>query len=102
MARWVQLPPFEEPEASRGRRVEIDGRWIAVFVVDGALHALDDTCPHRGGPLGDGMLEGRAVACPWHGWEFDVTTGCNVHSADVTVRKYPLESRADGIWVDLE
>ena len=49
------------------------GRVIALFNVDGTFYALDGVCPHQGGPLGQGTLEGCIVTCPWHGWQFDVT-----------------------------
>lgn len=52
-----------------------DGREIALFNVDGNIYALDNACPHMGGPLGEGELENGCVTCPWHGWQFDVKTG---------------------------
>lgn len=55
--------------------VEIDGKLIALFNVDGAVHAIDHNCTHRGGPLAEGLLEGTEVTCPWHGAVFDVTSG---------------------------
>ena len=58
-----------------GAEVVADGRIFAVFNVDGTIHVLDGICPHAGGPLGKGMLRGNIVTCPWHGWQFDVSTG---------------------------
>ena len=57
--------------------VDLDdtGRGIALFNVGGELFALDNTCPHAGGPLGEGTLQGDLVRCPWHGWKFNVRTG---------------------------
>lgn len=52
-----------------------EGVEIALFKVDGKVFALENSCPHMGGPLGEGDLEGCVVTCPWHGWQFDVTTG---------------------------
>jgi len=102
MGLWKRIDEFAEPPAGRGTCVEVDGVRLAVFRVNGALCALAGTCPHRGGPLGEGMLEGQVVACPWHGWEFDVTTGANVHAPEISVRRYPLETRPDGVWAELE
>jgi nitrite reductase (NADH) small subunit/3-phenylpropionate/trans-cinnamate dioxygenase ferredoxin subunit len=48
---------------------------IALCNVDGRIYALDNTCPHAGGPLGEGTLDGEHIACPWHGWKFHVSTG---------------------------
>ena len=55
--------------------VEVQGRKIALFNVDGTIYAIDDTCTHSGGPLSEGVLSGSAVICPWHGAEFDLRTG---------------------------
>jgi nitrite reductase (NADH) small subunit len=51
------------------------GREIALFNIQGQICALENICPHMGGPLGEGDLEGCVVTCPWHGWEFDVRSG---------------------------
>jgi nitrite reductase/ring-hydroxylating ferredoxin subunit len=48
---------------------------VAVFNVDGKFYVLKNECPHAGGPLGEGFLDGPVVTCPWHGWQFDVTSG---------------------------
>jgi nitrite reductase (NADH) small subunit len=52
--------------------VEFGGERVAVFNVDGAFHAISDTCPHAGGPLSEGYVEDGRVVCPWHGWCFDL------------------------------
>lgn len=63
-----------------------DGREIALFNIEGNIYALDNTCPHMGGPLGEGELEGSCITCPWHGWQFDVKTGLcsNMPGEDAT------------------
>lgn len=53
----------------------VKSREIAVYNIDGTLYAIDNTCPHAGGPLSDGWRKGTVVTCPWHAWSFDVTTG---------------------------
>jgi len=64
-------------EVSEGGSAEVvaEGLIFAVFNVDGVFHVVDGICPHAGGPLGKGMLRGCIVTCPWHGWQFDVTSG---------------------------
>lgn len=69
MATLTELPPGGSKE------VEHEGRIYALFNVDGRLSAIDGICPHQGGPLAEGVLEGDWVTCPWHGWQFDVSTG---------------------------
>jgi nitrite reductase/ring-hydroxylating ferredoxin subunit len=83
------------------RDVNIGGKEIALANVDGRFHAINNTCLHRGGPLGQGMLESRVVTCPWHGWQFDVTTGRAVQNNSVGVDCYPVEVRGADIFVDL-
>ena len=68
-AQTYDIPP------GTGKVVETNGRSIALFNVEGTFHAIDNTCTHRGGPLGEGELQGTIVTCPWHGATFDVQTG---------------------------
>ncbi|MHC4547732.1 MAG: Rieske (2Fe-2S) protein [Planctomycetota bacterium] len=80
MAGYRPLCRADEVAPGSGRLVELEGKAIALFNVDGAHHALEDTCLHGGGPLHEGALAGTVVTCPWHGWEFDVTSGrCNLN-----------------------
>lgn len=69
VARVSDIPP------GTGRTVEVHGVWIALFNVDGTFCAIDNACPHAGGPLGEGKLHGTVVECPWHGWKFSVVSG---------------------------
>ena len=81
--------------------VEVDGKAIGLFNVDGALYALDNTCPHRGGPLGEGDLDGKVVTCPWHGWQYDVSNGQNVANPSVKVACYPVKVESSGVFVEV-
>lgn len=55
-----------------------EGREIALFNLEGEIFALENVCPHMGGPLGEGEIEEDCVTCPWHGWEFNIRSGaCN-------------------------
>jgi nitrite reductase/ring-hydroxylating ferredoxin subunit len=75
MGRFVRaLVAAEIPEGT-GRAVSLDGVEVAIFNLGGEFHAIENTCPHRGASLGDGMLEGDEVHCPLHGWQFNVKTG---------------------------
>ncbi len=75
MAGFVKAARTEDVALGHGKRVEVSGKKIAIFNVDGSYYAIDDTCTHRGGPLSEGGLDGKEVTCPWHGAVFDVTTG---------------------------
>jgi len=82
------------------RELQLDGKTIALANVEGKYYAIDNTCIHRGGPLGQGILEGKTVTCPWHGWEYDVTTGKVGASPSVGVACYTVEVRGEDIFVD--
>jgi len=84
-----------------GMVVTAAGRTLALFNVDGAYYAVDNACPHRGGPLGEGDLDGHVVSCPWHGWVWDVTTGANMNNPAVRIGCYPVIVEAGGLFVRL-
>lgn len=103
---------------SEGSRVivEVEGREIAIFCVDGEFQAVLNFCVHQGGPLCEGRLTGRAVVgddgweweydetekhllCPWHGWMFDVTTGTCVDAERYTVPTYEVEVEDEDVFV---
>jgi nitrite reductase (NADH) small subunit len=83
------------------KEVNVGGTAVAVANVGGTYHAINNTCLHRGGPLGEGTLEGKIVTCPWHAWQFDVTSGKSVQNPAVGVACYPTELRAGEVFVDL-
>ena len=64
-----------------------------------SFYALENACPHRGGPLGEGDLEGTEVVCPWHAWRFDVTTGASPVNPKTAVRTFPVEVAGDEVRV---
>lgn len=69
VAKIEDLPP------GTCQSIELQNHGIAIFNLDGHVYALDNTCPHAGGPLGEGSVEGELVECPWHGWKFNIKTG---------------------------
>jgi nitrite reductase (NADH) small subunit len=75
MGKLVRVASAEDIPPGSAKLVEVEDKRLAVFNVDGRFHAIDDTCPHRGGPLSEGELEGEVVTCPWHRSTFNVTTG---------------------------
>ena len=89
-------PPGSAVECVAGDRI------VALFNVDGAFHALDGICPHQGGPLGKGMLTGCVVTCPWHGWQFDVTSGQHQISAAIVHARYVAKVEGDEVLVSFD
>ncbi len=74
-------------------------KTVALTRLDGRYGAIDNRCPHQGGPLGQGTLENDKIRCPWHGFDFDPFTGEAAGGPDFNVRTYPVEVREDGIYV---
>jgi nitrite reductase (NADH) small subunit len=91
MAEFVKVASLAELAPGSAKAVEVAGTTIALFNVDGTVFALDNTCLHQGGPLGEGMLEGEVVTCPWHMWEYNVRTGENVEDASLKVKRYDVQ-----------
>ena len=92
----VVVGSVDEIPVGEGRTFSIDGEQIAVFRLrDGSLRAIDAVCPHKGGPLADGLADDRVVVCPLHGYTFDMYTGIEAGGADMSVRSYAV-STVDG------
>ncbi len=102
MAAMVKVANTEELEPGQGTVVEVGDKEIALFNVDGTFYALDNICTHRGGPLGEGDLNGEVVACPWHGWEYNVTTGDCLTNPSACVARFPVVVEGSEIKVDPE
>lgn len=82
----------DEIPVGEGRTLAIDGAQVAVFRLrDGSLRAVDAVCPHRGGPLADGLADDCVIVCPLHGHTFDLSSGEEVSGAQMSVRSYPVE-----------
>ena len=73
--RWIRIGPVGELPLREGRVVQVADREIALFNLGGAVFATDNRCPHKGGPLCDGIVSGNAVVCPLHAWKVNVETG---------------------------
>ena len=101
MAGFVKVAKTDEIAPGQGKMIEVGGKKIALFNVEGSFYAIDDTCTHRGGPLSEGSLDGREVTCPWHGARFDVTTGEMLGPpAPEKVARYPV--RIEGRDIEVE
>ena len=75
MAEFSNVANSDEIAPGQARRVEVHGKRLALFNVDGSFYALDDTCTHKGGSLSEGAIAGEEVTCPWHKAKFNIRTG---------------------------
>jgi len=99
MATFVKVAEAADVPPGTGKCVEANGKQVALFNVDGTFHAIDNTCLHRGGPLGEGELEGAVVTCPWHGWQYDVTTGADTMDDSERVERYEVQVEGSAVLV---
>ena len=90
----------ELPEGALLEVVDGPNRY-ALCNVAGDVRAIHGVCPHHGGPLGQGSLEGPIVTCPWHAWEFDSSTGACTFIPDLRIPTYPVRIQSGDILVDL-
>ncbi|MBM3860972.1 MAG: Rieske 2Fe-2S domain-containing protein [Verrucomicrobia bacterium] len=102
MSEWINAGTTGELKPGEAKVIAAGEREIAIFNVDGKFHAIDNLCPHRGGPLGDGVLEGNVVVCPWHGWRFDVTTGKSPVMPLVSVEQFDIAVEGDNVKVKVD
>lgn len=102
MAEFVRVAALADIKPGQGLVAEAKGKTLAVFNVDGAIHAINNTCCHRDGPLGEGELEGNIVTCPWHGWRYNVTTGACMNNPSAKVEAYQVKIEGDDVKVLLE
>ena len=98
---FLRAAKKDEVPAGTIREFQLDGKTVAVANVAGKLFAINNVCLHRGGPLGQGDLAGQVVTCPWHGWQYDVTTGKLMTNPAIGVETYKVEMRGDDIFVEI-
>jgi nitrite reductase (NADH) small subunit len=88
---------IDEIPVGEGRAFAVDGEQVAVFRLrDGSLRALGAICPHKGGPLADGLLDGHVVVCPLHGFTYDLSTGAELAGGGSPVCAYNVAMDDDG------
>ena len=103
MAGFVKVAKTGELEEGKGKKVTVNGQDIAIFRISGKVYAIQENCPHQGGPLSDGDLTGNVVMCPWHGMTYDVTTGKAAPDAwnqELSVKTYNVKVEADDILIE--
>ncbi len=102
MSEWVRLcSRVELPSEGQAKEFSVLGKTLCVATLHGKPRALDNVCPHRGGPLAEGTVEHGKIVCPWHQWEFDLVTGVSTHSRDAKAATYALQQNGDDVLVEL-
>jgi nitrite reductase (NADH) small subunit len=85
MTQYVKVMSTDELAPGQATEKMVDGKAVALYNVGGRFYATSNFCLHRGGPLGQGQLDGAVIMCPWHAWTFDVTTGENTVNGDLKI-----------------
>jgi nitrite reductase (NADH) small subunit len=99
MGEWVKVIGASELAPGACMEASVEGRPVALHNVDGTFYATGNTCPHRGGPLGQGMLDGPTLMCPWHAWTWDVRTGENTANPTLRIPTYEVRVEAGDVLV---
>ncbi len=99
MAR-TKVAQKSEVQEGQGKLVNVNGKEIALFNLNNEFFAIDNACPHKGGPLAEGFLEENKVTCPFHGWQFDVKTGQNLMPELGKVNSYKVLVENEDIFIE--
>ena len=98
---WHHLCASSELSENVGREFVVDGRVIALFHDGHEIHAIDGMCAHQGGPIAQGKLDGKCITCPWHGWQYDITSGKNLLTGKHMLDCFAVEIRDGQVWVQV-
>lgn len=101
MADFKKVTTVDELSPGQCMTAVVNDSYVAVFNVDGAFHAMDGSCPHQGGLLGNGTLNGCVVKCPEHGMRFDVTTGV-MPGGGLSVKKFEVKVEGNDVLVAMD
>jgi len=102
MATFVKIASKGElPGLDEAKEFTYGEKTICVANVEGTITAMDNVCLHRGGPMGQGLVEDGKIVCPWHGWQYDPKSGAAVHNAAARLKVYPIKVEGDDVLVEL-
>lgn len=99
MTKFKTVAKVGDIPAGEGRAFEVEGRMVAVFLIDGEYQAIDDLCPHMGASLATGAVEEGCVMCPWHAWRFRISDGTWCDNPKIKIDTYQVRVEGDEIMV---
>jgi NAD(P)H-dependent nitrite reductase small subunit len=101
MAKFVKVGRVDDLAAGQARVAQVNGHRVAIFRVGERYYALEAACPHEGGPLHDGVIEGLRIICPWHGYDFHLKTGaCGIDPA-LCALTYPVKVQDGELLIEV-
>jgi nitrite reductase/ring-hydroxylating ferredoxin subunit len=99
---FTKVAQVSDVPQGKAKQISVNGKTVALFNVNGNFFAIDNECPHRGGPLAEGEVDAAKVTCPWHGAAFDVTSGaCLAPPARTGVTTYKVQVVGQDVQVDV-
>jgi nitrite reductase (NADH) small subunit len=102
MASYVKLTTQSDlPPEGEAREFSLGDKVICVANVNGIISAMDNVCLHRGGPLGQGMVENGKVVCPWHGWQWDPKTGEAGQNPSAKIAVYSIKVEGGDVLIEM-
>ncbi len=102
MPQFVKIATrFDLPGPDEAKEFTVGDKVICIANINGAYAAVDNVCIHRGGPLGQGIVMDGKLICPWHGWQYDVTTGVPEQNPELKVAVYRFKVEGDDVFVEL-
>lgn len=103
MSRLVKAAQASDIKPGERKIVEVEGKFIAIFNVDGQYYAIEDVCSHDDGPVAEGDLEGYEIVCPRHGAHFDIRDGRVLSFPAITpIQSFPIKTEGDDILIEME
>lgn len=100
--KWYFVAESQSIPNREGRRVSLGDLQVALFRLGDEFLAVDNRCPHKQGPLADGIVAGKAVFCPLHNWKISLETGCALSGGEGQVKKYPVKEIENKVYVAFE
>ena len=91
----------ELPACGQAKEFFGAGKTFCLMNIDGEIHAMDNSCPHWGGPLSRGKIENGKLRCPWHGWEFDPKTGKTPRNPNLKASVFPVKIEGEDVFIEL-
>ena len=101
MPNYAKVATVSGVSRGTGIVANVNGKEVAIFNVDGSFYAIDNICKHRGGPLGEGELDGDTVSCPWHGWQYNVKNGNCLTKDGIKMDSYEVRVEGDDVEIAL-
>ena len=98
---FVKAAGVNDLKDGQGKIVNAGGKTMALFRQGGNFYAIDNTCLHQGGPLGEGELNSKVVTCPWHGWQYDIASGVCQFNPSVKVPTYKVKVEGGNVMVEV-